>query len=253
MRFNLRCSFIELIMKPYQSLIILFINVHINEKLKWNFSIKCQPGFAEMMNYPLLTSCLLNWWSVSVWGTSCRARSWSWSATPSSFLEPGIKVTWNTSLASCTKRGNTQRWELITPDRGEDQEDLCQKYFSFNWHQIFSVHLWYEFGDQPRLASPPAGVGQLVLPLVDRCQVVRVRFGARTLATTTNTVWLPSIITSVSTLSTLAVFSTSPDCSLEDFRLTICPRDRSEECRVIQPSSFTETYIRSGHLRLMSI
>ena len=104
-------------------------------------------------------------------------------------------------------------------------------------------------------ATPEVGQGEVSLPIVERCEVVRVALGVLDTVTreilyqTSKSVWLPSLITSVSTLSSLAVFSTSLDCGLEEFQLSVCPLQHPERCEVSRPSSYTETYIRSGRGR----
>ena len=54
------------------------------------------------MKNTLLVACYVLDWSV-ISGSPCREVVWSVSAV--SFLVPEIKVTWNTSLADCTDRG----------------------------------------------------------------------------------------------------------------------------------------------------
>ena len=100
--------------------------------------------------------------------------------------------------------------------------------------------------------TPEVGQGEVSLPIEERCEVVRVALGVLDGATreivyrTSKSVWLPSLVTSVSTLSSLAVFSTSLDCDLQEFQLSVCPLHQPERCEVTRPSSFTETYIRSA-------
>ena len=59
---------------------------------------------ADMKN-TLLVACYILDWSV-ISGSPCREVVWSVSAV--SFLVPEIKVTWNTSLADCTDRGQLE-------------------------------------------------------------------------------------------------------------------------------------------------
>ena len=114
-----------------------------------------------------------------------------------------------------------------------------------------SVYIWYQWGDHISEATPEVEQGEVILPIVERCEVVRVSLGVLDTATreiiyrTSRAVWLPSLITSVSTLSSLAVFSSSLDCDLQEFQLTVCPLHQPERCEVTKPSSYTETYIRS--------
>ena len=99
--------------------------------------------------------------------------------------------------------------------------------------------------------TPEVGQGEVSLPIEERCEVVRVALGVLDAATreivyrTSKSVWLPSLVTSVSTLSSLAVFSTSLECDLQEFQLSVCPLQQPERCEVTRPSSYTETYIRS--------
>ena len=113
------------------------------------------------------------------------------------------------------------------------------------------MYIWYQWGDHMSEATPEVGQGEVSLPIGERCEVVKVALGVLDTATreiiyqTSKSVWLPSLITSVSTLSSLAVFSTSLDCDLQEFQLSVCPLHQPESCEVTRPSSYTETYIRS--------
>ena len=112
------------------------------------------------------------------------------------------------------------------------------------------MYIWYQWGDHVSEATPEVGQGEVSLAIVERCEVVKVALGVLDTLTreiiyrSSRSVWLPSLVTSVSTLSSLAVFSTSLDCGLQEFQLTICPLQQPERCEVSKPSSYTETYIR---------
>ena len=116
-----------------------------------------------------------------------------------------------------------------------------------------SVYIWYQSGDHTSEATHEVEQGEqgVILPIVERCEVARVSLGVLDTATReiiyrpSQPVWLPSLITSVSTLSGLAVFSSSLDCGLQEFQLTVCPLQQPERCEVRKPASYTETYIRS--------
>lgn len=46
-------------------------------------------------------------------GSPCSMlSSQDWALTPASFLLPSIKITWNTTLAECSERGNSGTGEF---------------------------------------------------------------------------------------------------------------------------------------------
>ena len=56
-------------------------------------------------------------------------------------------------------------------------------------------------------------------------------------------VWLPSLITKVSMLSTVAVISTSTDCSADNLTVSICSSALLSSCISSLLLSYTETYL----------
>ena len=62
---------------------------------------------AAMNNFVLLTASFLSSFSVLVVSSSSSSPCLlpDWWVTPSSFLVPAIKVSWNTSMLHCTDRG----------------------------------------------------------------------------------------------------------------------------------------------------
>ena len=53
---------------------------------------------------------------ASTSGSPCSMlSSQDWTLTPASFLLPSIKITWNTTLAECSERGNSGTGEFNFP------------------------------------------------------------------------------------------------------------------------------------------
>ena len=122
---------------------------------------------------------------------------------------------------------------------------------------LISVYIWYSWLDQTSQAAPPSYLGEATLSIVDRCQVrpkhqpndihalfapghhcvprsarlqhPRGECGAserpiismisQIVYTASKVTWLPALVTSLASLSTVAVFSTSLDCRLHNAHL----------------------------------
>jgi len=149
---------------------------------------------------------------------SCSMILNDWTLEPSSFFNPSAKVKWNLSLANCTER----------------------------------VYIWYGWLDQSSQVTSLSAHGEATLQIVDRCQVISVSLGIlndqtqEIVYSPTKSTWLPALVSTVSTLSTVAVFSTTLDCRLEHYQLKICQdpaQIQNQECRFNDLSGNTETYI----------
>merc|ERR1719154_40092 len=148
-------------------------------------------------------------------GKECISTPITWKVSPISYQDAVVSVSWDNQVVLCT--------DTLMVSKATDNEETI---------------------------SMPIKVskGQAIILLEDRCKLYTIRLatilqGGNELAySSSREVWLPTMLTTISVLSHLAIFSITIDCpSPNNMMVTACSTITS--CMSSPVSSYTETYL----------
>eukprot|EP00092_Neocalanus_flemingeri_P031078 GFUD01033758.1.p1 GENE.GFUD01033758.1~~GFUD01033758.1.p1 ORF type:complete len:275 (+),score=110.83 GFUD01033758.1:109-933(+) len=149
-------------------------------------------------------------------GEKCLPIPTTWKVSLISYQEATVSISWHTESVFCTG--------TVMVSQATDKEEAISR---------------------PILLSK----GQAMVRLEDRCKLYTIRLATllpgrnELVYSSSKLVWLPTMLSTISVLSNLAILSISTDCPTPNMIVTACSTITQTSCVSSPVSSHTETYL----------